>query len=56
MVELAEEDPRVGLVFATREVIAEREEEVAWSTTYAASTSSSAGSRASTTVRLLSNS
>jgi len=36
MVELAEEDPRVGLVFAAREVIAESEEEVAWSTTNAA--------------------
>jgi len=36
MVELAEEDPGVGLVFAAREVIAESEEEVAWSTAYAA--------------------
>ena len=56
MVELAEEDPRIGLVFGAREVVAEGADEVAWSTAYATSTSSSAGSRASTTATFFSTS
>jgi len=35
MVELAQEDPRIGLVFSAREVVAESDEDVAWSTAYA---------------------
>ena len=35
MVELAQEDLRIGLVFATRKVVAETDEEMAWSTVYA---------------------
>jgi glycosyltransferase involved in cell wall biosynthesis len=35
MVDLAQEDPGIGLVFAAREVVAESEDDAAWSTTYA---------------------